>query len=1429
MLTFVTNNLDYLFFSYFIGFLTLLTTSFLLKRLQPNNKFWFFLGSASTAYMLSLVVVVFRYWYGYKVFYLTILEVLFVSATFLLFIEYSRQVALSRYKINIKQKWVVIFFLVLVGIGLLIDGIDGANVYVRMVLGLISCCWFSFSIISTNPIERQLCSRVTALVIVVFGVLQFVTSIYSLKETIAVKSYFIGFIAIMLMNLVLWRWFRKLASDQSSIGKKIYSSLVVFVLVLVAGWFFVDNYGKREAKNLEFSLLSRARTATAAVNPERVKKLVEKDIQNIKDADYVRLKEQLAHVLRENKDTRFLYIVKQDKQGEVRFIVDAEPEASKDYAAPGSKWNSPPKSLLSVFAENKEKLFGPYTDEWGVWMSSFVPINDFKTGELLGILGLDISFSNWTRDVSKKRLDAIAVCLIFFILMLSLSTLHYVTKLSESTLKRSEEKFAKAFENNPMLVAVTKLENGEVIDVNKTFLKVLGFNKKDVIGKTVFDLNIYKKPSDREKLVRAIKEYGFVEGLELVAQSSKGEEIIGLMYAAVVDIAGELCLINTIEDITQKIIDERIIKQKTEELENFFNVSINMLCITSDTGKFVKVSSACRHILGYEPQDLEGKNFIDFIHPEDVEPTLSASAELNSGSAIKSFINRYKRKDGSYVWIEWDSSPQEGGIVYSSARDVTQTKLLTDELRDQELYLRTIWNSMQAGVALIDAENHTIVDMNNAGLSIVEASRDQIIGASCKKATCSPGCPDCPILDRGEKVENKETSIKNFKGKIIPVIKTAELIKIKNKEYIIENFIDISKIKETKDLLIESEKRFKTIVENIPGTTYRCLLDKDWTMTFLSSDVEQLTGYHVGDFINNAVRSYSSIIYPEDNDYVNKLISEAINGSNDWELEYRIIHKDGTIRWVYEKGKAVRDDSGKIEHLDGIIMDITERKKVQNEIRKLSLAIEQSPATVVLTDLDGNIEYVNPTFSKLTGYTAQEAKGQNPRILKSGELQPEAYKELWDTIKAGKEWKGEFHNKRKDGSLFWESASIAPVKNDKGELISFLAVKEDITKRKEIELQLKKTQEALVKTMKVKDEFLSVTSHDLKSPLGIVKTSMSLLLEEPGVSEHVKEYANMSLRQANRGLKLIMDLLNLKKLEDGNVKLELKKFNVSAMVKEVLDDLKVNIDQNHVSVEFIKDKEYEVTADYSRLVQVLSNLVDNALKYTPKNGKLNILASVNSGWLKLGVRDFGQGISNDKLSIIFEKYEQTGDAVDKKKGHGIGLAIAKMICDLHGGRIWAESKEGEGSTFYFEIPNANVCDIKKQGSKDICSSMNPSEKTVLIVDDLADERKVAGDILKKEGFNIEEAGGWESALQLIRNAKIDAVVLDIEMPEINGLELLEIIRREKTKEQLPVLLYSSRFNDIEDCHKYGANDYAHKNTAGKDVLLTKVKHLLKMV
>ncbi|HDD24284.1 MAG TPA: PAS domain S-box protein, partial [Chloroflexi bacterium] len=253
------------------------------------------------------------------------------------------------------------------------------------------------------------------------------------------------------------------------------------------------------------------------------------------------------------------------------------------------------------------------------------------------------------------------------------------------------------------------------------------------------------------------------------------------------------------------------------------------------------------------------------------------------------------------------------------------------------------------------------------------------------------------------------------------------------------------------------------IVENSPMVLFRWRAEEGWPVELVSENVIQF-GYTPAEFLSGET-PYISVIYPEDRERVGQEVQEcSASGGDSFERKYRIITKDGRVRWIDDRTVIERDAEGRITHYQGIVIDITERVQAEEELRKLSQAVEQSANTVIITDLEGNIEYVNPKFEETTGYTAAEALGQNPRILKSGEHPESFYRQLWGTITSGREWRGELCNRRKDGTLYWEQASIAPVYDATGRMTHFIAIKEDITARKEVEKTLQRRigeQEAL--------------------------------------------------------------------------------------------------------------------------------------------------------------------------------------------------------------------------------------------------------------------------------------------------------------------------------------------------------------------------------
>ncbi len=275
---------------------------------------------------------------------------------------------------------------------------------------------------------------------------------------------------------------------------------------------------------------------------------------------------------------------------------------------------------------------------------------------------------------------------------------------------------------------------------------------------------------------------------------------------------------------------------------------------------------------------------------------------------------------------------------------------------------------------------------------------------------------------------------------------------------IIVNSRDVTTQKLAEKALRESEERFRQLTENIDDVFWISEPEAA-RIHYVSSAYEQIWG-RTCESLLDCPQSFLESIHPDDRtEVVENRAANAIG--RPYTMEYRIMCPDGGIRWILDRGFPVPDEQGKVFRCAGVARDITNRRARQEQLRKLMLAVEQSPAGVVITDKHGAIEFVNPKFTEITGYTAEEIRGKNPRILKSGKHDAEFYRDLWDKISAGHNWQGEFCNKRKDGTLYWESASVSPVRNERNEITNFVAVKEDITAKVRDREQLRLQSSAL--------------------------------------------------------------------------------------------------------------------------------------------------------------------------------------------------------------------------------------------------------------------------------------------------------------------------------------------------------------------------------
>jgi PAS domain S-box-containing protein len=489
------------------------------------------------------------------------------------------------------------------------------------------------------------------------------------------------------------------------------------------------------------------------------------------------------------------------------------------------------------------------------------------------------------------------------------------------------------------------------------------------------------------------------------------------------------------------------------------------------------------------------------------------------------------------------------------------------------------------------------------------------------------------------------------------------------------------------------------------------------------------------------------------------------------------------------------------------------RKRAQIEFQKLSRAVEQSSSSVVITDVEGRIEYVNPKFTQVTGYTQEEAIGQNPRVLKSDAHAPEFYENLWQTITAGQDWHGEFCNRKKDGTLYWESASISPVRDDAGSVNHFVAVKEDVTERKQAEQALIEAQRAAEAATQAKSDFLANMSHEIRTPMnGII--GMTELTLDTDLTPEQRDYLNTVQSSAEALLTLINDILDFSKIEAGKLELDPIDFALRDSVADMLNTLAVRAHSKGLELAYSVQPEVPdaLVGDVYRLRQILMNLVGNAIKFTDK-GEIVISVEAQSNKeesheLHFSVRDTGVGIAADKVDKIFKPFEQEDSTTTRKfGGTGLGLTISVQLVEMMGGRIWVESQVGQGSTFHFTTILRQVQGKPKVEQLKKLEALQSLH--VLVVDDNTTNRKILEGILKNWHMEPQSVPSGSEALAAVDRAvhaghPFQLILSDVNMPEMDGFGLFNHLR-EGSHRDIPFVLLTSaaRPGDIARCREIG--------------------------
>jgi PAS domain S-box-containing protein len=850
-------------------------------------------------------------------------------------------------------------------------------------------------------------------------------------------------------------------------------------------------------------------------------------------------------------------------------------------------------------------------------------------------------------------------------------------------------------------------------------------------------------------------------------------------------------------------------------------------------------------MLGYSPEEVIGQHVSMLVASERIESLAKVIGRALQGHAIPQYEDVCLGKDGRRVDVSVTASPirdSQGRVTAVSAiiRDTSERK----KAEQTTALLASIIESSHDAIMGEDLEG-TIVSWNHGAERLFGYKSDEIIGKSAV-SLAPPGCRDgvrksLAIIRTGSTVCPVETVRQSKDGRLVDVSLSLSPIRNAAQQVVGASVIarDIGERKRGEEALRESEERFRIMADGCPAAMW--VTGAKGEIQFINRAFLEATGTRPQQVEGDLWRS---LIHPDDAAEYFGTLQRALDGHTPFKAEARFRGADGTWRWVESCAEPRFSPSGEFLGTVGLSPDITERKQAEEAVRNSEEKFRQLAENVrevfwMMNAAATEVLYVSPAYERISGRTCEELY-RNPMSWLEA-IVPEDREHahlIFERQMQGSLEPAEYHIRTPDGVERWIRDRAFPIRDQAGKVIRVAGIAEDITEQKRYEEELVRARQAADAANQAKSSFLANMSHEIRTPMnGIV--GMLQLLSDTDLSSRQQRYAEVAQASGRTLLALIDDILDLSKIEARKVTLESLNFNLRRTIEEVMESLHLQASAKGIAFNWCLAAETPevLRGDPQRLRQVLVNLVANAVKFTER-GKVTLEARLESleqgkATVRFAIVDTGIGIKPNRVTALFSPFVQADSSTTRKYGGtGLGLAISKQLVEMMGGRIGVESREGQGSTFWFTATfgTTNASGLSTSSSTGLAAgertaATGPSkgdpapyrasgprrETRILVAEDNPTNQLVLLAQLEKLGYRGDAVANGAEAIEALEHGKYDLVLMDCQMPIMDGYEATGRIRT-SGRAHVPIVAVTAHAmaGDQDKCIRAGMDDYLAK-------------------